>query len=123
MVDGAQSGELEVLQQLRQKNPDITAAVIATEDGFAVHSDAGTGVDADTLAAMAADICLRAGNMASDLNQGSLSEILVASDGGYVIAAGVSDEMCLAVAAKAEASLGLLIINVRKGVAALAEMA
>ncbi len=121
MVDGAQSGEMAVLEQLRQKNPDITAAVVATMDGFAVHSDDAGAVDPDTLAAMAADLANRAASMTEDLDQGALGQILIAAEGGYVVATKIADEFCLAVAAKNDASLGLLMINVRKAAGQLAE--
>jgi predicted regulator of Ras-like GTPase activity (Roadblock/LC7/MglB family) len=45
---------------------------------------------------------------------------MVRADEGYVVAARISDELCLAVTAKADSSLGLLIIGVRKLVAQLA---
>lgn len=105
---------LSVLQQLRQRNPDITAAVLATNDGLAIHSDVAGGVDADTLAALAADVAVRAARMAEDAGQGSARQVLVQADGGYIVASRVGDDLCLAVTAKAEASLGLLLLSVRK---------
>ena len=105
---------LAVLQQLRQRNPDVTAAVLATNDGLAVHSDTAGGADADTLAALAADVAVRAARMAEDCSQGSARQVLVQADGGYIVASRVGDDFCLAVTAKAEASLGLLLISVRK---------
>jgi predicted regulator of Ras-like GTPase activity (Roadblock/LC7/MglB family) len=109
------------LQQLRQKSPEVTATVLATADGFPVHSDAAGGVDVDSLAATAADLAARTARMAEDLGQGSLQQILAQADGGYILASRISDEMTLAVIAKTEASLGLLLINVRKAAAQLAQ--
>jgi len=106
-----------ILQQLRQRNPDITAAVLATTDGLAVHSDTAGGADPDALAAMAADLAVRAARMAEDTGQGKAQQVLVQSDQGYVVAARVGEEFCLVVTAKAEASLGLLLISVRKAAA------
>jgi len=103
-----------VLQELRQRNPDIVAAVLATTDGLAVHSSAAGGADPDALAATAADVAVRAGRMAEDAGQGSAQQVLVQSDGGYIVVSRVSGDFCLAVTAKAEASLGLLLISVRK---------
>jgi len=106
-----------ILQQLRQRNPDITAAVIASTDGLAVHEDAAGGVDTEALAAMSADIAVRAARMAEDIGQGATQQLLVQSDGGYVVASRVGDGFCLVVSAKAEASLGLLLMSVRKAAA------
>jgi len=113
-----------VLQQLRQRNPDITAAVVASNDGLAVHEDAAGGVEAEALAAMAADIAVRAARMAEDVGQGSAQQVLIQSGGGYVVASRIGDDFCLVAAAKAEASLGLLLMNVRKAAAEIsAELA
>ncbi len=106
-----------VLQQLRQRNPDIVAAVVASCDGLAVHEDAAGGIDAEALAAMAADIALRAGRMAEDIGHGVAQQVLIQADGGYVIASRMGEDFCLVIAAKAEASLGLLLMTVRKAAA------
>jgi len=103
-----------VLQQLRQRNPDITAAVIASSDGLPVHEDTAAGVDAEALAAMATDIVGRAVRMAADVGQGAAQQLLVQAEGGYVVASSVGEGSCLVVSAKAEASLGLLLVTVRK---------
>jgi predicted regulator of Ras-like GTPase activity (Roadblock/LC7/MglB family) len=121
LVEASQAGAVAVLQQLRRADADITGAVLATADGFAVHSDAAADVDADSLAAMAADLAARAARMSADLGQGKLQEIVAQADGGYILASRVGAEMTLAVMAKAESSLGLLIITVRKAAAQLVE--
>jgi len=119
--DVTESGQQAVLRSLRQANPDITAAVLATADGFAVHADAAGEVDGDALAATAADISLRASKMVQELGQGDLREIVVVSANGYILSARVSDDLCLAVTARSGATLGLLIVSVRKAAGELAE--
>jgi len=121
LLEASQGGAVAVLQQLRRSNPDIVAAVLATADGFAVHSDAAADADADSLAAMAADLAARAARMSADLGQGNLQEIVAQADGGYILASRVGEEMTLAVIANSSASLGLLIISVRKAATQLAE--
>jgi predicted regulator of Ras-like GTPase activity (Roadblock/LC7/MglB family) len=120
LVGDVHDKTVEALKQLRERNPDVTAAVLATVDGFPVHIDTAGGVDTDALAATAADIAARASRMGEDLRIGGTGEIMVRADEGYVVAARISDELCLAVTAKADSSLGLLIIGVRKLVAQLA---
>jgi predicted regulator of Ras-like GTPase activity (Roadblock/LC7/MglB family) len=114
---------VEALRQLRQRSPEISAAVIVTADGFPVHVDPADGVDTDALAATAADLASRASRMAEDLGLGETGELIVRAGQGYVLAASISDELCLALTAKADSSLGLLIIGVRKMVAQLSEEA
>jgi len=121
LLEATQGEAVAVLQQLRRNNPDIVGAVVATADGFAVHADASADADPDSLAAMAADLALRAARMADDLDQGRLLEIIAHADRGHILAQRISDEMTLAVLAKADSSIGLLIINVRKAAAQLAD--
>ena len=112
---------VEALQQLRQRNPDVTAAVVVTVDGFPVHTDTAGGIDTDALAATASDLAARSSRMGAELSLGETGEIMVRAQEGYVIAAKISNELCLAVTAKPDSSLGLLILGVRKLVAQLAE--
>ena len=121
MASEPQDKTVAALQQLRQRSPDISAAIVATVDGFPVHVDSAGGVDADALAATAADLAIRASRMGEDLGLGQTGEIIVRAEQGYVVAAKVSDELCIALTAKADSSLGLLIIGVRKMVSDLAE--
>lgn len=114
---------VEALQRLRQRSPEISAAVIVTTDGFPVHVDSAEGVDTDVLAATAADLASRASRMADDLGLGETGELIVRAGQGYVLAANISDELCLALTAKGDSSLGLLIIGMRKTVAQLGEEA
>ncbi len=121
MVSESQNETVEALRQLRQRSPEISAAVIVTADGFPVHVDSAGGMDTDVLAATAADLAVRASRMAEDLDLGQTGEMIVRAERGYVVAAKISDELCLALTAKPDSSLGLLIIGVRKMLAQLAE--
>jgi predicted regulator of Ras-like GTPase activity (Roadblock/LC7/MglB family) len=121
LANESQDKMVETLKQLRQRSPEISAAVITTADGFPVHTDSAGGVDADALAATAADLAMRASRMGEDLGLGQTGEIMVRAEHGYVVAVKVSDEFCLALTAKADSSLGLLLIGIRKMVAQLAE--
>ena len=123
MVSESKDKMVEALQQLRERSPEVSAAVIVTADGFPVHTDSAGGVDADALAATAADLAMRASRMGDDLGLGQTGEIMVRAEHGYVVAIKVSDDYCLALTAKADSSLGLLLIGIRKLVAQLAEMA
>ncbi len=110
----------ETLRQLRQDNPDITATVVVTADGFAIASDAGSEVDADMLAALAADLIARASRSAAEFGQGDIMELYARAETGYVIVARAGSEQVLACLADANVTLGLLLADVRQTAAALA---
>ena len=119
MVSEILSAE-ETLRQLRQDNADITAAVVVTADGFAIASDAGPDVDADMLAALAADLMARASRSAREFGQGDIQELYARAETGYVIVARAGTEQVLACLASPNITLGLLLADVRQTAAALA---
>jgi uncharacterized protein len=123
LTGASDGGPSAVLEELKRTNPDIVAAVLATTDGFAVHSSVSADVDADTVAAVAADLAFRATRLAGELGQGDLREVLARAEGGYLLACVVGPDMVLAVVAKADVSIGLLLISIRKAAARLAEQA
>ncbi|MCD6351996.1 MAG: roadblock/LC7 domain-containing protein [Armatimonadetes bacterium] len=117
------SGPAGILRQLRASNPDITAAVVATEDGFPVAADAVPDVNTDLLAALAADLLARSNRSAREFGQGDLSEIYAHGSAGYVIVANAGEGQVLTCLASGSATLGLLLIDVRQTASALAEPA
>ena len=119
MIGESVSAE-ESLRELRQNNPDISAAVVVTGDGFAVASDAGPEVDADMLAALAADLMARAARSAQEFEQGDILELYARAETGYVIVARAGSEQVLACLASPSVTLGLLLVDVRQTAAAVA---
>lgn len=110
----------ETLKQLRQDNPDITAAVLVTADGFAIAADAGPEVAADMLAALAADLMARASRSAREFGQGDIQELYARAETGYVIVARAGAEQVLACLASPNVTLGLLLADIRQTATAVA---
>ena len=110
----------ETLRQLRQHNPDITAAALATTDGFAVASDAVPDVGGDALAALGADLVARAARSAREFGQGDIMELYAHADTGYVIVVRAGPEQLLACLASPNVTLGLLLVDVRQAARTLA---
>ena len=108
------TGPAAILRKLRADNPDITAAVLVTADGFPVAADAVPEVNTDLLAALAADLLARANRSAQEFGQGELNEIYAHGTAGYVIVARAGADQLLACLAAGSATLGLLLIDVRR---------
>lgn len=117
----APSGPAAVLRDLRANNPDVSAAVLATEDGFPVAADAVPEVNTDLLAALAADLLMRAARSAKEFGQGDLNEIYAHGAAGYVIVARAGQGQVLACLASGHATLGLLLVDVRRTANKLAQ--
>ncbi len=115
------SSARDTLSRLRQDNPDVTAAVLVTPDGFPIAADTGPEVSADMLAALAADLLARASRSAREFGQGAIQELYARAETGYVIVTQAGPEQILACLANPQVTLGLLLADVRQSAAALAE--
>ncbi len=123
MTAGEASAIGAVLQRLRQDNPDIQACVVATEDGFLVAGQGAPDVNAELLAALAADLLSRASRSAREFGQGALNEIYAHGERGYVIVARAGEGQVLAALAAPGATLGLLLIDIRRTASEIATVA
>ena len=112
----------EKLQELRDRNQDITATVVATPDGLPIASNAAPEVDVDALAAVSADLMQRSERAAGDVGAGCAQELFVRGDNGYVMVVACGPDACLAVAASLEASLGMLLLDVHRGAQGLGDL-
>jgi len=108
------------LQQLRERNQDIQAAAVVTLDGFAVHSDLSPGMEADAVAALAADLFSRANRTAQDLGHGAVAELFARCASGLTFVVRVNEDMVLACIATGDCSIGLLMLELRKAATDLA---
>jgi hypothetical protein len=113
-ASAAAGGPAAILRDLRANNPDVTAAVLATEDGFVVGADAVPEVNTDLLAALAADLLTRAARSAKEFGQGDLNEIYAHGSAGYVIVTKAGAGQVMACLASGHATLGLLLQDVRR---------
>ncbi len=112
-------GIAEVLKGLRGANPDILAVTLVTRDGFSIASDLGPNIDEELLAALAADLLARASRSASEFGQGEIDELYARTAQGFFLVARVGPDQVLACVASTNATLGLLLADVRKAAAHL----
>jgi|LSQX01.3.fsa_nt_gb predicted regulator of Ras-like GTPase activity (Roadblock/LC7/MglB family) len=108
------------LSALRSANPDITAAVLVTVDGFAIEADAATNIDTEGLAALAADLIARANRSSLEFGHGQLVELYARGPQGYLVVLQAGNEQALVCLAESETTVGLLLRDARKAAAALA---
>ena len=113
----------DILRKLRQDNPDITAAVVVTPDGFPIAADSGPQVSADMLGALAADLLTRAARSSQEFQQGAIAELYARAETGHLIVVTAGSEQLLACLAAPEVTLGLLLADVRQAAAKLAATA
>ena len=120
-ADEQQAGQDTSLAELRANNPDIRAAAIVTADGFPIEADCGPDVDEESLAALAADLLARASRSSRDFDNGRLDELYARGDEGFLVVERAGEDQVLACLASAEATIGLLLRDVRHAAEAAAE--
>ena len=121
VMDNMSGAGGSTLAELRANNPDILAAAVVTTDGFAVEADTSAEIDEDSLAAMAADLLARASRSSQEFGNGALDELYARGEQGYLLVARAGTEQVLACLASADATVGLLLRDVRQAAAKIAD--
>lgn len=94
--------------------PDIEATAIVSVDGLTIASSLPAGVEEDRVAAMSAAMLSLGERIASELGRGTLSEVYVKGENGYVVLRAVGEEAVLTVLARQQTKLGLLFLDMRR---------
>ena len=103
----------QVLQELI-KNTGLEGASLVSADGLPVASVLKPGLEEDRIAAMGAAILSLGERVVEELAKGSLEQITVKGDHGYVIITGVGHDAVIVVLADNNAKLGLLLMEIKK---------
>lgn len=111
----------QVLQELRRRRGDVIGAALATSEGFPIAAELPAEVDEGELAALSAELFGQSSRSAADFGRGTLSEFYAHGDQGYWIVMKAGQEGLLICLAAAEASLGMLIVELRKAARQTAE--
>jgi len=110
------------LRELQVSTPDVEASAIVSVDGLTMASSLPAGVEEDRVSAMSAAMLSLGERIASELGRGSLDEVYVKGEGGYVILTAVGEEAVLTILARAGAKLGLVFLEMRRAAEELADI-
>ncbi|MGC9349229.1 MAG: roadblock/LC7 domain-containing protein [Anaerolineae bacterium] len=105
---------IERLHELQVSSPDVEAAAIISVDGLPIATSLPGSVEEDRVAAMSAAMLSLGERIAGELGRGSLDEVYVRGERGYVILRAVGEEAVLTVLARQRAKLGLLFLDMRR---------
>jgi len=109
------------LGHLRTRLPELSASVLATADGMVVAHDAH-GIEADSLAALAAAHLALARRFAHAVNHGDLRESVVECDGGYITSYTAGPNALLTLVTTGSANLAMVHLEARRSVRRLASV-
>lgn len=113
---------VERLRDLQASSGDVEGAAVVSVDGLSMASSLPGNVEEDRVSAMSAAMLSLGERISSELGRGSLEQVFIRGEKGYVILTSVGEEAVLTVLARPEAKLGLIFLDVNRTVEDLAKL-
>ena len=113
---------VEGLRDLQASSTDIEASAIVSIDGLIIASALPQEVEEDRVSALSAAMLSLGERIASELGRGSLNQVYIKGENGYVILMSVGEEAVLTVLAREQAKLGLLLLDMLRATETLEEL-
>jgi predicted regulator of Ras-like GTPase activity (Roadblock/LC7/MglB family) len=110
------------LRELHASSPDTEASAIVSVDGLSIASALPQGVEEDRVSAMSAAMLSLGERIANELGRGSLEQVFIKGQKGYVVLMSVGQEAVLTVLAREQAKLGLILLDMRRATEDLSKL-
>lgn len=110
------------LRDLAASSPDVEASAVVSVDGLTMATALPAQVEEDRVAAMSAAMLSLGERIANELGRGSLDQVYIKGENGYVVLMAVGTEAVLTVLARHQAKLGLLFLDMRRATEDLAAL-
>lgn len=102
------------LRELQSSSPDIEASAIVSVDGLTIASALPDSVEEDRVSAMSAAMLGLGEKISRELGRGSLNQVYIKGESGYVIIMSIGEEAVLTALARDHAKLGLIFLDMRR---------
>ncbi|MBI9051482.1 MAG: roadblock/LC7 domain-containing protein [Anaerolineaceae bacterium] len=113
---------VEQLRDLQASSPDIEASAVVSVDGLTIASALPQDVEEDRVSAMSAAMLSLGERIANELGRGSLDQVYIKGEMGYVVLMSVGEEAVLTALAREKAKLGLIFLDMRRTAEALSKL-
>ena len=110
------------LRDLQASSPDTEASAVVSVDGLSIASALPQGVEEDRVSAMSAAMLSLGERIASELGRGTLEQVYIKGEKGYVVLMSVGEEAVLTALAREHAKLGLILLDMRRAAEDLSKM-
>ena len=110
---------VKLLKELQMTTPDIEASAVVSVDGLIIASALPADVEEDRVSAMSAAMLSLGERIASELYRGTLDQVFVRGEEGYVLLMSVGEEAVLTALARKNAKLGLVFLDMKRTAAEL----
>jgi len=112
----------QILKGLVSNTPDLEGAAAVSFDGLILGSVLPTGTDEDRVSAMAAALLSLGERTAQELQRGTLEQVYVKGNQGYIILMQAGPEAVLEAIAGGSAKLGMVLLDMKRAAAELAKL-
>jgi uncharacterized protein len=102
------------LRDMQAASPDIEASAVVSVDGLIMASALPAEVEEDRVSAMSAAMLSLGERISGELGRGTLEQVYIRGDSGYVILTAVGEEAVLTALAREQAKLGLIFLEMRR---------
>lgn len=102
------------LRDLQATTPEIEGAGVVSVDGLIMASSLPAGIEEDRVSAMSAAMISLGERISGELGRGSLDQVHIKGDDGYVILMSVGEEAVLTTLVREGAKLGLIFLDMRR---------
>ena len=110
---------VRLLKELQVTTPDVEASAVVSVDGLIIASALPADVEEDRVSAMSAAMLSLGERIASELRRGTLDQVFVRGEEGYVLLMAVGEEAVLTALARKNAKLGLVFLDMKRTAEAL----
>jgi predicted regulator of Ras-like GTPase activity (Roadblock/LC7/MglB family) len=110
------------LRELQASSPDIEASAVVSVDGLSIASALPQGVEEDRVSAMSAAMLSLGERIASELGRGTLEQVYIKGEKGYVVLISVGEDAVLTALAREQAKLGLIFLDIKRAAEDLAKL-
>ena len=111
-----------ILSDLNGSTTDIEASAVLSTDGLIMASMLPGGMDEDRVGAMSAAMLSLGERISKELGRGSLEQVLIKGDVGYVLMTHAGPEAVVTVIAKPDTRLGLIFLDIRRAAESIARI-
>ena len=109
------------LREMQAATPEIEASAVVSVDGLTIASALPTDVEEDRVSAMSAAMLSLGERIATELKRGTLDQVYIRGNNGYVILSSIGEDAVLTALAREEAKLGLIFLEMRRAAEDLSE--
>ena len=104
----------ELLRQMESTTPGIEASAVVTAQGLPIVAAMPQSINEAIVAAMTAALLGVAERALSEIPRGTLSQITIEAENGYIILKGAGQNAILTALAKKSANLGMVFLVMKR---------